>query len=201
MTTPIGDPTPRRPLSLLSSPQSENVSDVDQARWFADEVHTHESSLRSYLRGSFPAVRDVDDVVQESFLRIWKARAEYPVRSAKGFLFRIARNLALDTVRRRKTSPLEQVGELTEMRVLDERPGVVDALSANEKLAVLADALDALPARCREVVILCKLQGKSYREAAHTLHLSEKTVAEHVYRGTRRLGEELNKRGIYTFRT
>jgi hypothetical protein len=40
------------------------------ARWFAAEVHPHEPALRGYLWGSCPAVRDVDDVVQESFLRI-----------------------------------------------------------------------------------------------------------------------------------
>jgi RNA polymerase sigma factor (sigma-70 family) len=185
----------------LSPPPPENARSVDQARWFTDEVHPHESSLRSYLRGSFPAVRDVDDVVQESFLRAWKARAQQPVRSAKAFLFRIARNVALDLVRRGRASPLETVGELALLPVADERPGVFDALSMNERIALLTDALDALPPRSRELVVLCKLQGRSYREAALALGLSEKTVAEHVYRGTQRLGEELNKRGVHTFRT
>jgi|GEM_PF-6457756 len=60
---------------------------TDQARWFAEEVHPHESSLRAYLRGAFPSVRDVDDVVQESFLRIWGARAARPARAAARIRF------------------------------------------------------------------------------------------------------------------
>ena len=38
--------------------------DTEQARWFAAEVHAHDGQLRAYLRGSYPAVRDIDDVVQ-----------------------------------------------------------------------------------------------------------------------------------------
>lgn len=184
----------------MSSSPPENVPSVDQSRWFIDEVHAHETSLRSYLRGSFPAVRDVDDVVQESYLRVWKARAAQPVRSAKAFLFRVARNVALDLVRRGRAEPLDPAGELAHLSIIDEGPSAVDELGAHERIVILTDALDALPARCREVLILCKLQGKSYREAAVALGLSEKTIAEHVYRGTQRLGEELNRRGAHTFR-
>lgn len=68
---------------------------MEQAQWFANEVHAHASQLKAYLRGAFPSVRDVDDVVQESYLRIWKARAIHPIESAKTFLFTIARRVAL----------------------------------------------------------------------------------------------------------
>jgi DNA-directed RNA polymerase specialized sigma24 family protein len=84
----------------LSKPgTSESTAVAGQTRWFTEEVHPHDASLKAYLRGSFPSVRDVDDVVQESYLRIWKARAIHPISSARAFLFRIARHLALDTLR------------------------------------------------------------------------------------------------------
>lgn len=183
----------------MSLPQPENISTADEARWFADEVHVHERSLRSYLQGSFPSVRDVDDVVQESYLRVWRARAGQPIQFARAFLFRIARNVALDLVRRHRSSPVEPVGDLAGLAVLDDKAAVVETISTHEKIALLVDALDALPRRCREIVILCKLEGKSYREVATALGLSEKTVAEHVYRGAQRLGEELGKRGVRAF--
>lgn len=65
-------------------------------QWFKDEVQPHDTSLRAYVRGRFPGLRDVDDVVQESFLRIWQARARQPIQSARAFLFRIARVHALN---------------------------------------------------------------------------------------------------------
>jgi len=84
-------------------------------------VHLHDSSLKAYLRGSFPSVRDIDDVVQESYLRVWKARASQPIKSAKGFLFTVARRLALDLIRRERRSPLVAVTDLDRLFILDQQ--------------------------------------------------------------------------------
>lgn len=167
----------------------------DPARWFHDEIHAHDSQLKAYLRGSFPAVRDVEDVVQESYLRIWRARASRPIESAKAFLFRVARNVAVDLLRRGRSSPIEPHGEVSDVPALDEVRGAADQPTTEERIELLVTALERLPKRSREIVILCKLQGVSYRQAAERLGISEKTVAEHVYRGTQRLGEELQHLG------
>jgi RNA polymerase sigma-70 factor (ECF subfamily) len=66
-------------------------------------------------------------------------------------------------------------------------------------VAALAAALEALPARQRAAVTLCRLEGLSYREAAARLGVAEKTVAEQVYRGVQRLGVELQRRGAEEF--
>ena len=180
-------------------PPSEPQSTVDHSRWFANEVQTHESSLRSYLHGSFPRIRDVDDVVQESYLRIWRTGAVEPIRSAKAFLFRVARNIALDRVRRNLNSPITAVGDLSTLPVIEERRGVVEALSIEEKLGSLAEAIATLPPRCREIIMLCKLKGLTHREAAAQLRISERTVDEQVLRGLKRLDEELRKRGLSSY--
>ncbi len=147
---------------------------TEQARWFAEEVHPHEPTLKAYLRGAFPSVRDVDDVVQESYLRVWRARAVQPITLAKAFLFKVARHVALDLVRRARVAPIDPVGDMEQLCVIDDMAGAAEIIETNERIAFLADALDALPPRCREVMILCKLQGASYREAATQLGLSEK---------------------------
>ncbi|MGH8019876.1 MAG: hypothetical protein ACREIA_16675, partial [Opitutaceae bacterium] len=77
---------------------------IDQARWFAEEVHVHEASLRSCVGGVFPAVRDVDNVVQESYLRVWRARLAQPVVWSKAFLFTVAWHLMSDLARRARRS-------------------------------------------------------------------------------------------------
>ena len=184
--------------ALPSTKQSRLMPppETDSTRWFTEEVHTHEASLRAYLRGSFPAVRDIDDVVQESYLRIWRARATQPVRSAKAFLFRIARNLALDLVRRDRSAPFTAVRDFDALPVLEPGPTAVDAIAAHEKLLMLADALESLPPRCREVVILRKLQHVPQREVALRLGLAEKTVEAHLARGIARCEEFLRERGV-----
>jgi RNA polymerase sigma-70 factor (ECF subfamily) len=147
-------------------PSPEQVASADRSQWFAEQVQTHESSLRFYLHGSFPCVRDVDDVVQESYLRVWKARAAQPIQSARAFLFKVARHVAVDLLRRRGNSPLDAIGDLNALCVLDDRPSAVEALSAQEKLDLLADAVMALPARCREIVLLRKIRCIPQKEVA-----------------------------------
>jgi RNA polymerase sigma-70 factor (ECF subfamily) len=171
----------------------------ESAQWFADEVQPHEPVLRAWLRGSFPAVREVDDVVQESYLRLWRARAAQPVRSARAFLFRVAHRVALDVLRHRRSAPFVPVDDEACLRVADEAADARDHALRAERVAALAAALEALPARQRAAVTLCRLEGLSYREAAARLGVAEKTVAEQVYRGVQRLGVELQRRGAEEF--
>lgn len=178
------------------NPGAPATASSDPAQWFVQEVHPHEASLRAYLRRAFPGVRDVDDVVQESFLRLWRARAGEPVRSARAFLFRIARNLALDWVRRDFASPITPLRDWAGLSVLDHDSDPARAADDHARLLALADAIDALPPRCREVVILRKLQQLSQRDTAARLGLSEKTVEAHLARGLARCEEYLRKRGV-----
>lgn len=179
-------------------PSSDQVSRAAQSRWFAEQVQTHESSLRSYLRGSFPCVRDIDDVVQESYLRVWKARALQPIQSAKAFLFKVARHVAVDLLRRHGNSPMNVVDNLNALPVMDDGPSAVEALSAQEKLDLLGDAVMALPSRCREVVLLRKIQGIPQKEVAARFGLSERTVENHCRLGIKRCEEYLRAHGLDT---
>jgi RNA polymerase sigma-70 factor (ECF subfamily) len=175
-------------LSLVNPPpsNSESASVEARARWFTDEVHPHDSSLKAYLRGAFPAVRDVDDVVQESYLRVWTARAAQPIRSAKAFLFTVARRLALDLVRRERRSPFVPVKDLEALFVSTDAPNAGELAATAGDVHLLAAAIDSLPARCREIFILCHLEGLPQRVVAERLGLSENTVAVQSARGLHR---------------
>lgn len=182
-----------RPRST-SAPNSTEGGGL--AAWFTSEIHAHEGHLKSYLRLTFPSIRDFDDVVQESYLRIWKARAAQEIRSAKAFLFKVARNIALDSVRRNKISPVAAVPDLAAVPVMEEGKGVVEAACTREEIALLAAALDALPPRCREVIMLRKFQNLPQKKVARLLGISEGTVQEQVYRGLRRVEKILIERGV-----
>ncbi len=163
-------------------------------------MHVHDSALKSYLRQSFPDARhEVDDVVQESYLRIWKARAGQPLESAKAFLFKVARHVALDFLRRRHVSPLDSVGDFGALSVIEERPGVAESVSMDEKVRLLVQGLVTLPPRGREVMMLRKFKGLSQKEVAAQLGISEKTVDEHLCRGMKRLGAHLRERGVCSY--
>lgn len=177
----------------MENPPSEH------RRWFADEVQPHDSALRSYVRGSFPAVRDVDDVVQESYLRIWRSKATEPIRCARAFLFTIARNIALKSVLRQRSSPEVVVGDLAALGIVAEGHDAAEAAMKNETLLLLIEALATLPSRCREITVLRKLKGVSQKEIAARFNIAEKTVEEQVARGVKRCEDYLRKRGVTRF--
>lgn len=144
-------------------------------------------------------VRDVDDLVQESYLRLWKARAVQPIQSARAFLFEVARRLAIDLVRRGRSTPIDQEVDLSSLPIQDARPGVFETVSRNEKIHLLADAIDTLPRKCRAIFVLRRLKGVPQRDVAARFGLSERTVEVQVARGLRRCEDYLRERGVNGF--
>lgn len=168
----------------------------DDAHWFAEEVQPHESTLRAWLRGRFPTLTDVDDLVQESYARVLRARATGQVRNAKNYLFATARNAALDLFRHENTLAFEPIGETTTSSVLQEEAGVREAVDRQQELELLRAALQALPTRCRQVFTLRKLYGLSHREIAAQLHISERTVEAQIDKAMRRCADFLRSYGL-----
>ena len=170
--------------------------DPGHSQWFSDEVYPHDSSLKAYLRSSFPAVRDVEDVVQESYLRVWRRQLARPIASAKGFLFQVARHVALDLLRHENRSPFIPVVDLAGLTVMEDGPSVAEQACTHEEISVLAAAIDSLPGRCREIFILRKLQDVPQKEIARRLEISEQTVEVQIGRANRRCEEFLRRHSV-----
>ena len=150
--------------------------DSELFRWFAEEVQPHEAALRSWLRGRFPGLQDIDDVVQESYTRLLRARETGSIACPRAFLFVTARNLALNHRRHQRHVQPEGVAEIDPLRVLDDSTAIPDSVAGAEDLRLLTQAIASLPARCRQIVTLRKIYGLSQKEVAARLDLSEHTV-------------------------
>lgn len=170
--------------------------DSEQVRWFVEEVQPHEPTLRAYLRHNFPGLTDVDDVVQESYLRLLRARVDGKLRSARGFLFTAARNLALDVFRRRRAAPFEVNVNGAQFLVPECGISASESVCREQELGLLAEAIESLPRRCRQVLKLRKIYGLSHREIAEHLEISERTVNVHLSLGVRRCATFLRRRGV-----
>ncbi len=185
---------PHATMSNLSTP--ELTSAADQSKWFAREVHVHRAQLKYYLRDAFPSIRDVDDVVQESYVRVWRRHLLQPLACARSFLYKVARNLAIDALRRQTVSPIEAHPDLAGLNVASHQASPVESACTHDERELLLEAIESLPPRCREVVILRKLHGLSPQEIAERLGISEGTVHIHGAKGVRRCEEFLRQRGL-----
>jgi RNA polymerase sigma factor (sigma-70 family) len=180
------------------------AADEAQARWFVEEVHRHDRSLKAYVRHAVPGVRDVEDVVQESYLRVWRRQLIRPITdvtgsvraSVKSFLFQVARRLALDTLRHERVSPLDASCDLASLPAVEEGSDAAALTASRQELELLFEAIDRLPRRCREVVILRKLKGLSPGETARHLGISEDTVHVQTRRGLVRVHDHLRRQGV-----
>ena len=83
---------------------------------------------------------------------------------------------------------------LSQLFVLDSRPDAAEAATTGQEIEFLVEAVDALPARCREIFILRRLHGVSQKEIAARLGLSEQTVQVQASRGLRRVSEHMRLR-------
>ena len=161
--------------------------------WLAKEGLAHERALRGYLSRFLKDVADIEDVIQETYGRLLALNdtTRNAVRNWRAFLFTTARNAALDRIRRAPVVSLDALAEMDGSDVVDQAPGVDEALNARQELALLADAIASLPDRCREVLTLRRLYGLPQREVAERLGISESTVEKHVAYGVRLCAERL----------
>lgn len=169
---------------------------MEQAQWFSQAIRPHESELRAYLRGRFPTLPDVDDLVQETYARLLRARATGQATLTRAYLFVVARNVALDLIRREKIVAIDRLAEIDGLYVVEERPDAAETLNHEQELALLDDAMRALPPRCREILTLRRIEGLSHRAIAEKLGIAESTVNAQLAIGLIRCRRYLCAHGV-----
>lgn len=170
------------------------------ARWFVENLQPHETMLRAWLRSQFPAERDIDDLVQESFLRVIEASRQQAIASPKAFLFATARNLALGRIRHQRVTGDFSLTETDAESVWDEGANVADEVARSQEIALLTEAIQSLPERCRQIITLRKIYGLSQKDVAAQLGISEHTVEAQGTIGLRKITEYLQRRKVQPFR-
>ena len=136
------------------------------------------------------------DLVHDAFLLLWRQRTQVDLAgaSAKSYLFTIARYRALDHLRRQRCEQQWQ-RRYADPLMSEAEPALAadphQEFAASETAAAIRHAVDTLPPRQREVLLLRWQRQASYDEIAETLGISPKTVAVHVGRAIQRLRELL----------
>ena len=169
-------------------------ADPDTNRWFMEQLLPHEPMLRAWLARGFGPRLAIDDVIQESFLRVLQARATGDLQAPKAFLFATARNLAVDSLRRHAVSRTDSLVEEDLSNVLDDHDGIPESLARSQEVALLTEAVQSLPERCRQVMTLRLVYGLPQRVIGERLGISDRTVAAQLAIGTKKCSDYVLRR-------
>ncbi len=132
----------------------------------------------------------VEDVIQDTYLRLRGVAESHEIQHPRSYLYRTARNLALDSLKSagysRSVEWCEQAGySVSSHNVVEE------SIDSSTRFQHFCESLEALPPRAREVFVMKKVYGYSQREIAEQLAIAESTVEKHVALGARRCSEEM----------
>ena len=162
-----------------------------RARWLADEVIPHEPALRSWLHGHAPDSMEVDDIVQETYAVLAALDEVAHILNPRAYLFTTARSVMLQQLRRARIVPIVAVAEVERLSILVDDVTPERSAVAGQDLGRIGTLIASLPARCREVFVLRRVEGLPQREIAARMGISENTVEKHIGKALRLLMEAM----------
>ena len=161
------------------------VSAPDARDWFVREVLPLEMLLMQFLRRNRVASGEIADLRQEVYARVFEAAKQKIPDSARAFVLITARNLLIDRVRREQVVPIEAVADLELLDVASNDASPERVAISRDALRRLQSAIDQLPLRARQAVVMSKVEGLTRREIAARMGIAEDTVRQHLMHGMR----------------
>jgi RNA polymerase sigma-70 factor (ECF subfamily) len=162
--------------------------------WFMRDVLPLEAALTRFLQRNWRQPAEIADLRQETYARAYEAGLRERPKQVKPFLFQIARNLMIDRLRRQSVVSLETMADFEWANVSDDAPSLESRVAARQQLRQLQHALDDLPPRCRQIIVMRKIEGLSQKEVAQRMGIAVDTVENQVAKGVRLLAQALGGR-------
>lgn len=175
----------------MAKPSQEYQPDPVTMVAYHRAVAEHADSLKAYATRLLNDPIAAEDVAQDAFLALYRHLNQVPAAAYRPWLFRVARNLCLDQLRRRKF----KLSLFRDLQHDDEQPftpadrngakpdQVAETREASE---AIEKAISELPLKFREAFLLCEVEGLSYEDAASVMGCPVKTVSTRLFRARHR---------------
>lgn len=168
------------------------VAAMEEVRaWFIREVLPLEQALMRYLHRNWRRKDDIPDLRNDIYVQVYEAALKQIPDKPRQFVVTTARNLLINRFRREHIVSIEAMADLDALEAAFDVPDPERNAAARDELRRLQHALDRLPQRTREVLIMRRVEGLSRVEISVRLGISEETISAHVTDGMRALTEML----------
>jgi RNA polymerase sigma-70 factor (ECF subfamily) len=163
--------------------------------WFLNQIFRHRAALHRYLRRFTSGAEDVEDLVQETYVRMYALQDFRTVGSPRALLFRIAHNTAVERARRQSTQATDSVADFESLNVYSSEAPADEQIDSRRRFESFCAAVDRLPPLCRRVFVLRKVYRLSHDEIAEVLGVSHSTIEKHVAKGLLRCRDYMREIG------
>ena len=164
---------------------------MNDEEWIGSLIARHERPLCRYAYSLAGSSATAQDAVQETFLRLCKARRSRLEGHEAAWLFRVCRSRVLDMLRKEK--PVQTLTEQETERLISPERDPAEHVAAEETESLVRRMINRLPDRQQEAVRLKFQQHMSYREIAHVMDTSEGNVGFLIHSGIKTLREQMKK--------
>jgi RNA polymerase sigma-70 factor (ECF subfamily) len=170
--------------------------DLEVIDWLTIHFLPHEAELRRMLRRVCMNSEEIDDVIQETSYKILVMTDLGQIRNPKAFVFRTAKNIVLDRIRRDAVVSIETMANLDELEIADTAPSPDRVIFAREELKWVFGLIGNLPDRCKSVFRARRVHGMSQNETAATLGLTDSVVEHEMMRAMRLMSDMISRHGM-----
>jgi len=154
-------------------------------KWVGSQILPHEADVRAWLRRAKLVNEDIEDILQESYCRMAALISVDHILSPRGYFFTVAKNIALLRLRRSRIVRIESVDEIDRLEIMSDAPSPEQIAVGRAELARVHRLIADLPARCRRIFEMRKIQGLPQKEIARVMGLSETIVENESAKGLR----------------
>lgn len=151
--------------------------------------------LRSYLSRFFHSTHDIEDVLQDAYIRAVEAEKVNQIQTPKAFLYKICKNLAINHRNKAAQKLTTCIEDFEELYVLDGTASLDNQVEQETRFVQFCDAVRSLPPQCRSVFVLKKVYGLSSKEIARRLNINVSTVDKHLAKGMVSCRNHLERKG------
>lgn len=181
----LTSPLTKNNRALKKDYQTDRIANGDEAA-FRQFIITNTPPCHAYAYRILKRKELAEDAVSEVFVSVWEARRHLPdIENINAWLHRLTLNKSISLLRK-ESRWVSGSGKITDLELNIADPGPESEYD-RETIYRLNKAIGELPPKCRHVLYLAKIEKMPYREIAHILGISVKTVSNHITYAMKRL--------------